>query len=163
MRTVMGRLGLLLLAATLAACGPATSGHTPSKADTGSGSVTLIVHSIPSLGKVLATDKGFTLYMFPPDQQRSSTCTGSCAGHWPPLYVPSGARLVAGAGVEQTLVGTVKSGGRQIATYNSWPLYTYEPDVRPGLATGQHLELDGGLWYVLSPSGTPIKTPVSAR
>lgn len=162
MRTVLAGLGALVLALILAACGPATSGRTPSKADTGSGSVTITVHSVPSLGKVVATDKGFTLYMFPPDKQKSSTCTGSCVGHWPPLYVPSGAKLRAGAGVDKSLLGRVKSGDRQIATYNHWPLYTYHADVRPGLATGQDLELDGGLWYVLSPAGTPIKRPVTA-
>jgi predicted lipoprotein with Yx(FWY)xxD motif len=42
-------------------------------------------------------------------------------------------------------------------TYNHWPLYRYIADTKPGQATGQGLDLNGGLWYVLSPSGKIIK------
>jgi hypothetical protein len=31
-------------------------------------------------------------------------------------------------------------------------------DTKPGVATGQALNLNGGLWYVLSPAGKVIKT-----
>jgi hypothetical protein len=36
-------------------------------------------------------------------------------------------------------------------------LYTYVADTKAGEAKGQALKLNGGLWYVLSPSGTVIK------
>ena len=49
------------------------------------------------------------------------------------------------------------SGGR-VVTYNHWPLYTYIVDKKPGQATGQALNLNGGLWYVLSPAGKVIRT-----
>jgi predicted lipoprotein with Yx(FWY)xxD motif len=49
------------------------------------------------------------------------------------------------------------SGGR-VVTYNRWPLYRYIGDSKPGQASGQALDLNGGLWYVLSPSGKIIKT-----
>ncbi len=39
-----------------------------------------------------------------------------------------------------------------------WPLYTYVADRKPGMATGQALDLNGGLWYVLAPSGKVIHT-----
>ena len=48
------------------------------------------------------------------------------------------------------------AGGR-VVTYNKWPLYTYIGDTAPGQAKGQALNLNGGLWYVLSPSGKVIK------
>src|SRR4029078_11623395 len=58
---------------------------------------------------------------------------------------------------KQTLLGSDKnpSGGR-VVTYNRWPLYTYIADSKPGQATGQALDLNGGLWYVLSPYGKVI-------
>jgi hypothetical protein len=39
---------------------------------------------------------------------------------------------------------------------NGWPLYTYVADTAPGADTGQALNLNGGLWYVLAPSGLVI-------
>jgi hypothetical protein len=41
-------------------------------------------------------------------------------------------------------------------TYAHWPLYTYVSDTAPGQASGQALNLNGGLWYVISPSGKLI-------
>ena len=55
----------------------------------------------------------------------------------------------------------VPVGGR-VVTYNKWPLYTYVADTKPGQATGQALNLNGGLWYVLAPSGKVIRTKLSA-
>jgi hypothetical protein len=48
------------------------------------------------------------------------------------------------------------AGGR-VVTYARWPLYTYAADTRPGVANGQALNLNGGLWYVLSPTGKVIR------
>lgn len=121
--------------------------------------VTVTLSTIHSLGPVLTTDKGFALYSFPPDKQQKVTCTGGCADHWPPLTVAESGKVVAGSGVPQDLLGTVRSGGTRVVTYNKWPLYTYKPDVEPRTATGQALDLDGGLWYVLTADGTPVTKP----
>jgi hypothetical protein len=48
--------------------------------------------------------------------------------------------------------------GGKVVTYNHWPLYTYVVDTKPGQATGQALNLNGELWYVLSPAGKVIRT-----
>jgi hypothetical protein len=37
-------------------------------------------------------------------------------------------------------------------------MYTYVGDSKPGAATGQGKNLSGGLWWVVSPSGSWIKT-----
>jgi len=42
------------------------------------------------------------------------------------------------------------------ATYAGWPLYTYVTDVGSGTAKGQALNLNGGVWYVISASGTVV-------
>ena len=58
-----------------------------------------------------------------------------------------------------TLLGTTAraDGGIQV-TYAGWPLYLWPDDVSPGQATGQGLNNVGGLWYVVSPDGTPIRS-----
>jgi predicted lipoprotein with Yx(FWY)xxD motif len=111
----------------------------------------------PSAPRVLVTSGGYALYMFQPDDRHAVTCSAVCAATWPPVKLPSGAALVAGPGVKQSLLGTDPdpSGGR-VVTYDGWPLYTYTGDVQPGQATGQAIDLNGGDWYVLSPSGAPV-------
>jgi hypothetical protein len=41
-------------------------------------------------------------------------------------------------------------------TYAGWPLYTYVTDTSPGTARGQAINLNGGLWDVIAPSGKVI-------
>jgi hypothetical protein len=42
-----------------------------------------------------------------------------------------------------------------VVTYNGWPLYGYRAAQR-GQATGQDIDLNGGKWYVIRPSGQPV-------
>jgi hypothetical protein len=85
------------------------------------------------------------------------SCVRSCAAVWPPVKLPSGAKAVAGGKAKQSLRRSDRnpSGGRVI-TYNKWPLYTYVSDTAAGQARGQALNLNGGYWYVLAPSGKVI-------
>ena len=46
-------------------------------------------------------------------------------------------------------------------TYAGWPLYSYVTDTSPGSAHGQALKLNGGLWYVIAPSGKLITKKAS--
>ncbi|MGD0556195.1 MAG: hypothetical protein ABSA93_14595 [Streptosporangiaceae bacterium] len=150
---VLVAAGMVLL---VSGCSGA-SAKTASGARAASGQrVEVMASSISGMGTVLVTSKGYALYMFQPDNRRAVTCTGTCAGTWPPLMLPSGATLVAGPGVRASLLGSDPdpSGGR-VATYDGWPLYTYSGDIQPGQATGQSIDLNGGVWYVLSTSGQP--------
>ncbi len=74
--------------------------------------------------------------------------------------LPAGASApVAGPGVQASLLGTTtRTDGTTEITYDKWPLYLWVNDSQPGQATGQALDNLGGLWYVLSPDGTVIKT-----
>ena len=91
---------------------------------------------------VLTTSTGFTLYSFAPDTPTTSKCNGTCAQNWPPLKGP-----VTAAGVTGTF-GTIKrSDGSLQATYDGHPLYTYIGDSAPGQASGNRVNLNGGLWY----------------
>jgi predicted lipoprotein with Yx(FWY)xxD motif len=120
---------------------------------------TVQTKKIKGLGVVLVNSRGLTLYMFVRDKQKKVTCTSaSCVAAWPPLKLKKGQKLTAGGAAKKSLLGSDPNpkGGR-VVTYNRWPLYTYIADSKPGQATGQALDLNGGLWYVLSPSGKVIK------
>ena len=121
-------------------------------------SVVVSTRSVPGLGKILVNSSGRTLYMFVPDKDKKVTCFSTCAKIWPPLFLPTGAKAVAAGGAQQALLGSDKdSAGGRVVTYSHWPLYLYLGDTKPGVAFGQALNVNGGLWYVLSPSGALIK------
>jgi predicted lipoprotein with Yx(FWY)xxD motif len=92
---------------------------------------------------LLTNASGLTLYWFAPDTSGKSVCYGSCAAYWPPVTgTPS-----AGPGVTGTLGTITRTGGSIQATYDGHPLYTYIGDNAPGQASGNNLNLDGGLWH----------------
>ncbi len=118
---------------------------------------TVQTRTIQGLGAVLVNSRGRTLYMFKPDKQKKVTCKGTCAAVWPPLKLKAGQKATAGGAAKKSLLGSDSNpGGGRVVTYNRWPLYTYVGDSKPGQASGQALNLNGGLWYVLSPAGKVI-------
>jgi predicted lipoprotein with Yx(FWY)xxD motif len=146
------------LAAVLCAAGCSSSSPTAGRPVAAAGqAVTIRVRSLPGMGTVLVSSSGATLYMFQPDARRQVTCTGLCAATWPPVKTSAAGRLAAGPGVRADLLGSDPdpSGGR-VVTYDGWPLYTYRGDVQPGQYAGQGLNLNGGFWYVIRPSGQPL-------
>jgi len=104
-----------------------------------------------ALGSVLVDDKGMTLYLFTKDSPNTSACSGGCLTAWPPLLgVPK-----AGTGVDDSKLGSfTRADGRVQATYNSWPLYYWAKDTKPGDTTGQKVQ---GVWFVLNRDGEAIK------
>jgi predicted lipoprotein with Yx(FWY)xxD motif len=98
---------------------------------------------------VLTNAKGFILYSFAPDTATTSKCTGACAQIWPPVTGPA----TAGSGVTGKLATITRSDGSTQATYNGHPLYTYTADTAPGQANGNGLNVNGGVWHVVTASG----------
>jgi predicted lipoprotein with Yx(FWY)xxD motif len=119
--------------------------------------------TVSGLGTVLVAGNGFTLYMFVPDKQSGvSTCYNACATAWPPLLLSGTDAPVYGHGVNPNLLGTTKrTDGTVQVTYNGWPLYLWVSDSEPGQATGQAINNNGGLWYVLNPAGKVVTKKVS--
>jgi predicted lipoprotein with Yx(FWY)xxD motif len=101
-------------------------------------------------GVNLLTDAmGLTLYWFAPDTSSKSVCYGSCAAYWPPVVgIPS-----AGPGVTGTLGSITRTDGTRQATYDGHPLYTYIGDSAPGTASGNNINLNGGLWHDVPVTG----------
>ena len=98
---------------------------------------------------VLTNAHGLTLYWFAPDTAATSRCTGTCTAYWPP--VTGDPR--AGPGITGKLGTISRPGGGLQATYDGHPLYTYIGDGRPGQASGDNLDLNGGLWHEVRASG----------
>jgi predicted lipoprotein with Yx(FWY)xxD motif len=113
---------------------------------------------VKGLGVILVNAKGRTLYTFAKDQRRHVTCTGKCAKYWPPLKAKgAGKPTAAGAAKSKLLGADMSPAGGEVVTYNKWPLYTYLGDGGAGQANGQDVNLNGGKWYVITPSGALIK------
>jgi predicted lipoprotein with Yx(FWY)xxD motif len=146
---------LIATALTLAACG----GHVTqlTSTPTTDSNLTLTMENSPD-GRILATGTGATLYDFVPDTPTHSACLNDgCVFQWPPL-IKTGP-VTIGPGVRRSLIGTLRRpDGSTELSYGGHPLYTYNLDVSPGMVTGQAIDQDGGLWYVLTASGQEIRT-----
>ena len=171
MRTLRGRFngyqlriaGVALLAAlglVAAGCGgsAAASSNSGVAGASHTSSVAVTTRKIKGV-VVLVNAKGRTLYAFMKDAQRRVTCTGACPTYWPPFKWKTSAKPTAGGAAKTSLLSSDKnpSGGR-VVTYNKWPLYTYSGDSAAGQAKGEGLNLEGGKWYVISPSGKVVKS-----
>jgi predicted lipoprotein with Yx(FWY)xxD motif len=159
---------LVLPAAALIVAGCGSSSSTSSSTTTTSTSsaksgasapgVKVSAKSVSSLGPVLVNEEGKTLYVFAPDKESKVTCQGECAAIWPPLKLESGQKAIASGAVQSKLLGKDPDPeGGEVVTYAGWPLYTYTADTSAGSATGQGVNLNGGYWYVISPSGKVVK------
>ena len=110
------------------------------------------------LGKVLASSKGRTLYLYTPDARNKSNCYGSCAAAWPPLLTKGKPRV--GAGLKKGLLGvTMRKDGKHQITYAGHPLYLFTGDSRAGQANGENY---GGIWFVLNAAGHQVKPKSSS-
>jgi predicted lipoprotein with Yx(FWY)xxD motif/nitroimidazol reductase NimA-like FMN-containing flavoprotein (pyridoxamine 5'-phosphate oxidase superfamily) len=92
---------------------------------------------------LLTNADGLTLYWFAADSAGKSACYGSCAAYWPPVT----GTPTAGPGVTGTLGTIIRTDGTKQATYDGHPLYTYIGDHAPGTASGNDVNLNGGLWH----------------
>ena len=125
------------------------------------GPPTVKVTKTASLGKLLVTSSGLTLYHYTDEKGGKIDCKGACAKLWPPLLVKGSAKPLAGAGLSAAKLGTVKrpDGGMQV-TYNGLALYRYAPDRKAGDVKGQGLFK---AWYVIAPTGKIVTRKVASE
>jgi predicted lipoprotein with Yx(FWY)xxD motif len=106
------------------------------------------------LGPILAAGpKQLTVYLFAADHGSTSSCTGPCAGVWPPV---TGKPTAAGGAISSDLGTITRPDGTTQVTYQSHPLYFYAKDGDGGDAYGQGLKSFGADWYALAPSGKKV-------
>lgn len=122
----------------------ATTGSTAS----GGTAVSTAMVSVKGSSKTVLTDsKGMTLYYLTKDTANNATCTGGCAGTWPPLLGTGSGTPTSATQLSGTLSAFDGANGHQVA-YNGHPLYTYAGDSAAGQANGEGI---GGVWFVATP------------
>ena len=137
-RRLLPIAGIVAVAMTAAACGSSaqtTTSTTAGGGGGGGGGKALVNLTSNSMGKILTTKSGLTLYYDTADTPTKIVCTGGCATAWPPLLYTGSGTPTGGPGV--TGLGTVRrpGGGVQV-TYKGKPLYTFASDG-PGQTSGQ--------------------------
>jgi predicted lipoprotein with Yx(FWY)xxD motif len=160
------RAALLPLAAAglalIPACGSSSSSSTASQSSQVPQASGNPVSAQPtSLGTILVDSKGRTIYVFANDKANVSTCDGACAADWPPVTA-SGTLPASVPGVTGKLATITRSDGGHQVTIASHPLYTFSGDSAAGQTNGQGINLNGGVWTVVSPAGTPEAHPAGA-
>lgn len=175
MRKMTRATGLAAAALTVvavAACGSSSSSSSPASTSTpAAGSTATASPAASSAGttlkattiggtQVLTNSAGMTLYWFAPDTSTKSNCTGSCATYWPPVIGKPAA--AAGMSLPKGLGTITRSNGQKQATYDGHPLYTYAADTAPGQIKGNGLNVSGGLWWAMTPSGAKLGAAAKA-
>ena len=127
-----------------------------------SSAATVVTTKKASLGTILVTSSGQTLYLDSGDKPGKPACTGGCLSIWPPLKA-SGTPKASG-GAKASLLGTTKiAGGVKQVTYDGHQLYTFASDTKSNPTSGEGVSG----FYVVGPSGSKItksttKPPSSA-
>lgn len=115
----------------------------------------------PTLGSILTDPSGRVLYLATFDEPGKTNCFGSTAERWPPLLTI--ALPAAGEGARADLLRTLtrEEGSTQV-TYNGWPLYYFNRDIRPGDVAGQGVVDGCGAWWALNAAGQAVERRVPA-
>lgn len=93
-----------------------------------------------SIGPVMTTPGGRTVYTFDNDQPRQSNCYDACAKEWPPV-------MADGYAQEYGLMSLIyRADGRRQWAYDGEPLYTYAEDSMRGDVKGDDV---GSVWHVV--------------
>jgi len=93
-----------------------------------------------SIGQVMTTPHGMTVYTFDKDQPGRSNCYDACATHWPPVTADGYAQEYG----RMSLVS--RTDGRRQWAFDGNPLYTYAEDSMRGDVKGDDV---GSVWHVV--------------
>ncbi len=118
-----------------------------------SGSTATVQLHHSSLGSILVSSSGRTLYEFTRDRTNKNSCAAirGCSRVWPSLR--ANGKPTVGSGVKSSLLGT--SAGQ--VTYAGHPLYTYSGDSGPGDTSYVGVKAFGGTWYALNVTGGAVR------
>ena len=147
----------LLAAACGSAAGSTTAGSTSAgtPASSGSATATVIESHAGSAGAFLTNSSGRAVYLWAADGMNKSTCSGACAGAWPPVTAQG--HVTAADGAKAADLGTItRSDGSKQVTYDGHPLYYFAGDSGPGQTNGQGSDSFGAKWWLVAPAGMKI-------
>ncbi len=151
----MKPLRIVLVAAALGTLALAGSAFGQSAHAAGATTVTT---KKTSLGTILVTSSGKTLYLDSADKPGHPACTGGCLSAWPPLKASG--TLKASGSAKSSLLGSTKiAGGVKQVTYNGHPLYTFASDSKGNPTTGEGV--NG--FYAVAPNGTKVTKPTKKK
>ncbi len=162
--------GGLAAALLMAACGSAASSSTASSpsgsasasgAGAGASGGTVIKTASASGSTFLTNGSGRAVYLWAADTGDKSTCSGACAGAWPPVTT-TGTATAAGDAHASDLGTITRSDGTKQVTYDGHPLYYFAGDSGPGTATGQGSDNFGAKWWLVAPTGSDVTATVSS-
>jgi predicted lipoprotein with Yx(FWY)xxD motif len=111
-----------------------------------------------SLGKILVTASGFTLYSFTKDPRNKNTCVkiSGCSEIWRALSTT--AKPIAGSGVKASLLSTITlPGGTKQVTYAGHALYLYVPAGERAETSYVGVLQFGGKWLAVNAAGKTVK------
>jgi predicted lipoprotein with Yx(FWY)xxD motif len=127
----LGAAGATAVVALIAGC--ASSAHATKTAAGGAAASSGLNSRSTSIGTVLVSSSGRTVYELVGDSASHHTCNAACLAIWP----------------------AVQKNGKQVVV-NGHPAFTYIEDKSPGDTKGQNLKDQWGLWLALDASGNPI-------
>jgi predicted lipoprotein with Yx(FWY)xxD motif len=155
----MKRASIVLFAAlaSVASASAIASAHTPT-AMAHSSRVAKVQLRHTSLGEILVTSSGFTLYEFTRDRGEKDSCVSvrGCSRAWPALETSG--KPTAGPGVKASSLSTIKlPGGASQVTYAGHPLYLYSGDSGPGETDYVGVSAFGGDWDAINAAGHAVR------
>lgn len=155
MKRTHGVLALALLSAAGAATAAGAASTVPA-AHASRAAIVGVHHS--SLGSILVSSSGRTLYEFTRDHAGKSSCAAisGCPEAWPPLRTTG--KPTARSGVKASLLSSINlaGGGKQV-TYAGHPLYLYAGDSGTAETSYVGVKEFGGNWYAINASGHAVK------
>ena len=155
--SVLITLPAALLGVALVSCGGTTSPPAGGTSPTTTAVAGPLGTAQTALGRVLVDHRGRTVYVLTADSPGHSTCNAACLRAWPPVAAPGTTAPAPVPGVAARLGVTRSAGGATMLTAAGWPLYTFVKDTGAGQVQGQGIRAFGGTWYVVAPSGEPVK------
>lgn len=169
MRRLMALMCVPAIIVLLVACGSSSTTKSSTKAKTspttekpssttatpatGATTVDVKTFTSPTLGKILVTNAGKTVYTLT-DNGVVIECTDAngCSAAWPPVLLAVGAtKATGGEGV--TGLGITPAAGGQQVMVDGHPVYTFSGDTAEHDAKGEGITSFGGTWHVVKAAG----------
>jgi predicted lipoprotein with Yx(FWY)xxD motif len=135
------QLAAVSFVALLAGCGSMKPHQAQPIKSTSTQTTYVFMRSQTSVGPVVSTSSGMTLYTYDKDPVGQSACYRECAQNWPP-YLANGTYKPFG---KMTIVP--RTDGTLQWAYDGHPLYTFVQDKAPGEIKGNGFHNN---WHVVA-------------